>query len=308
MISDNIFCVAFTTFCCFAMMGCILLPIYVQKDNENENNHKNQYITTNALVTYIERGDYTCYRERDCDNCGNGSPYHSCNFLRNNGTVGPCQRDSSLCCQEKCYHCYREEDRNGNSHEVCDRCGDRSIFCNDRCYCQNRNYEPLCYIISGTCYEPIVSVQFSDIMGNLIRANATKSCDIEDISCAINFIGDRQVGGQTEVEYEKNNPQNIYLNGKPNYETNSDIMAAIVFGSLFIIIAFGACVVACIYAPHECCYDINCDCCCAEKEKPIKYEIETPFKLEPKSNYICPTDSGYPSQPDYNNSYMHTQI
>ena len=172
-----------------------------------------------------------------------------------------------MCCETRCYRCSTDNDNNRR----CNPCGRRSSWCNVNCYCSDNNHQPKCQIIRGTCYTPIVTVQFTDISGRFIVTNASTECDIGDLSCATNFIGNNRVGFQTRIEYEIANPNVVYLHSPPDYRTSASIITAIVFGSLFIVIAFVACIIMCLNIPEGLCYcPVDCNCCSK------KYNIESP--------------------------------
>jgi hypothetical protein len=208
----------------------------VTKLYNEKTTHNNKYETVNALVLNVSRGDYTCYKKVDCDKCAQpGIIDKGCDTLIAEKKTGNCRSGKSECCQESCYR-YNDD--------IIIFCGKKSSYCNLNCYCSNLNPTPACRVISGQCYKPSVKVSFYDKTGTKIIAIATNDCGINELKCATNFIKGISINQYIDIDYNINDPQQIYIDKRPKFKGKGGTITGIVFGVLFLIVGISLCIAA----------------------------------------------------------------
>jgi hypothetical protein len=217
------------------IVGAILIICMVLQYQKEKTDHDNTYQTTSAKVLNVTRGDYTCYKQVDCNKCAQAGVIDSgCDTLIAEKKTGSCRGGQSQCCQESCYR--QVYDKNAGRYNYY-FCGPKNILadCYFNCYCSNVNPTPACRVISGQCYNPSIKVSFYDHSGTEIVTSAYKECGINDLKCANNFINGISIGSYIDIEYDIDNPYMVYLGEHPKFKPNAGTVVGIVFGVLFAV-------------------------------------------------------------------------
>ena len=101
---------AIAGFCCCLLLGAIVLPLSINRDEKDEREHNDRFEEANARVWSVSRGDYECFQETGCNACGAGGQYPLCDELIAQRRIGSCQKSSAMCCEERCYRCIQDDD------------------------------------------------------------------------------------------------------------------------------------------------------------------------------------------------------
>ena len=92
------------------ILGAIVLPLTINRDEKDEDEHNEKFEPANAQVLSVVRGDYECFKETGCNACSAGGQYPLCDQLISQKQTGPCQKSSAMCCQESCFRCIQDDD------------------------------------------------------------------------------------------------------------------------------------------------------------------------------------------------------
>ncbi len=213
------------------MTGAILTGVFVHQNKDEKTKHSSQYSRAVGLITNVELNPDTCYEERGCRDCAGGTGYPACRIMIDNNQTGRCAGSKQRCCTQQCW---RRECRNGHCTDLV--CMFSFEFCT-RCTCINWNINPLCEVVSGTCYRPAVTVLFTDDDGNRVETSATKHCKIGEAECANAFVEGRSVGDSAEVYYLRTDSREIVLDSRPAYKMSSGIIVGFVLAGIMFAIA-----------------------------------------------------------------------
>lgn len=213
-------------------LGIVLVGALTSKYQENKSEHDDKYEYTSAQIVAVEKNPSTCYEETGCSNCQGGGSNPSCASMIASNQTGQCSSSRSRCCREQCWR---------RSCSSSGRCSDVMCFSFEfcsRCSCVDVNRNPLCDVISGTCYNPYITVTFSDLFGSQVETSATRHCKIGETSCADDYVKGRVVGDYVPVYYLQNDPRQISLDSQPKYKMSAGTIAGIVIGSIALLGGF----------------------------------------------------------------------
>lgn len=213
----------------FFMLGAVLVGVFNAKNQDAKEAHIGSYEYTSGRIIDVQLNPKTCYEQTNCQKCAGGGSNPPCISMIANNQTGKCSSSDQKCCTEQCY---RRSCSLG-------RCSDVLCFSFElctRCKCTNINFNPLCDVISGTCYDPYVTVSFSDNTGTQVESSVTRHCKIADgVSCANKFVNNRVVGDYIDVYYLRENSRVISLDTMPKYKMSPGKIAGFVFGALALL-------------------------------------------------------------------------
>lgn len=282
-------------------IGIVVLSLATDEYIDSKDDY-NKYMNTQGVIMQTSHGAYQCFEQTGCNKCLNGSEYDLCETMLQNGITGHCNQNITECCSEKCFNC-----KGGTCHQ----CGRKSPECTDNCYCGDINDSPQCMIISGTCYQASLTVNFMTNFGYRTNVSMVKNCGLnkngcnrqinncliqpQGINCKDNPIRIEQikVGDTVGVIYDLNDLTKLMIGYRGEFTMSDTVKDRFIVGGVFsfiiacvVLILIGIILFYMFYFTGNCCIVccLKCGQCCSRyhKRRAEKKEVNNMLKRQKK--------------------------